>query len=241
MPIAKSKQVDPKFQQALQGAVHRFRSAKSLWRHHHNEIDLIEEVVNNSSQSNRELRDETQKACRKINSGWRHRVVSSLLVDYVQAVLLNPQFNVERIYEAAIDDQDICIKSQGVRIAGLEQDNRVLRGNSNLPIKELEEKLSKSEAIIEKALQQQKLSDEKLAQCTQLIQLLGKRLEELEKDYQTLYETHLETIHEKHSTVKPPFKAPPPPQVRADYLKGPFTEKSTAENIDSCPPSSRVM
>jgi hypothetical protein len=173
MPIAKSKQVDPKFQQALQGAVHRFRSAKSLWRHHHYEIDLIEEVVNNSNQSNRELRDETQKACRKINSGWRHRVVGSLLVDYVQAVLLDHQFNVERMYEAVIDDQDAYIKLQGVRIAELEQDNRALRENSSLPIKELEEKLSKRDTIIEKALQQQKLSDEKLEQCTQLIQSLG--------------------------------------------------------------------
>jgi hypothetical protein len=56
-----------------------------------------------------------------------------------------------------------------------------------------------------------------------------------------LFETYFGTIPEKHLTVKNTFKAPPQPQVRADYLKGPFTEKPTAENIDSCPPSSRVM
>ena len=212
----RSKEVDPKFQKALKGAIQNFRGAKSLWKHHFDEIAIMERVVNNNNQTNRELRDGARQACHEINSSWHNWVVKSLLADYVEAVLCDPKFNVEKIYEGKIDELGRIIDLQDEVITDLERKRKPDYE------KELEKKLKCKDNILMEVKKQMEESQKELKQSRHINQSLAAKLKEHEKNYQSLYTTHLQTLDKKQAPAKKQFEAPSVPQVGGGYPKGPL-------------------
>jgi hypothetical protein len=200
--MPKSKQVNPEFQQALKDAIKNFKEIKApLWAHHLEEIAVMENIVNNSLQTNRELRDNARSACIEINKGWRHWFVKSLLANYIEAVLNNPRFNVERMYEGVIDQQGEVIGLQEQVIKQLEQKNDRLETNLPVYADELREKLKLADSALAKATEQQKKSDEQSERSNKMIETLNTKLEERERNYQSLFREYLQTVNGKRNVM----------------------------------------
>jgi hypothetical protein len=203
----RSKHVNPEFQNALKGAILNFRNIRSLWKHHLSEIAIMEGVVSNSNQTNRELRDGARKACQQINSDWRNWVVKSPLTAYVIKVLDNPRFNVEKMYEKVIDELDKTVDLQGRVIQQLEQEKEKWQKDPQYYNKELEEKLNKSEDFVKNA--EKKLAEYAIAltESNELNKSFKKMLEASQKNHQALYRNCLQT-DERQPSIRKQFKAP---------------------------------
>jgi predicted HAD superfamily phosphohydrolase len=225
-PLPRSKQVDSKFQQALKNAIINFRAAKSLMKHHLDEIAIMEKVVNNTNQTNRMLRDGAREACRQINSNWRNWIVSSLLTDYVKKILDNPQFNVEKIYEAEIDRLGTTIDLQDQVIRKLEKEKKDLKNDTKLYDQHLRKKLKETKGILIEAQNNNKAFELELARSRKLNELLEKKLDASQKNNQVIYEDCLETVEEKQPTTKKQF-IPPPPQVGKACSERPLEANSS--------------
>jgi hypothetical protein len=231
--LPRSKQVDPKFQHALKAAIQNYRVTKSpLWRHQRDEIVIMERVVSNANQTNRELRDGAGKACQQINSSWRNWVIRSLLTDYVKQVLDDPRFNVEGIYEAVIDRLGITIDLQDKVIKKLEQDNENLRKDPDLHDQDLRKKLEGTENFLIEAQDKLAQAQKKIDQCEnelirsrQLNESLGTILEANQKNHQGLYKDYVHTVDEKQPIAKKQFKTPAPEVGRV------FSEKSLGAKL----------
>jgi hypothetical protein len=216
-----SKQANPEFQAALKAAIQDFRTV-SLRKHHLSEIAIMERVVNNSNQTNRELRDSARKACQQINSDWRNWVVKSLLTDYVTEVLNAPRFNVEKMYETEIDRLDKTVDLQGRVIEQLEQEKEKWRKDPQYYNKELEEKLNNAESFIKNAEKKLEEYTTALTESKELNKLFKKMLDERQSDHQVLYTNYLRTADTRQFPIKKQFKAPSPTPaklVQNDLLK----------------------
>jgi hypothetical protein len=207
--LPRSKQVNPEFQKALKGAIQNFRTTKALWKHHLDEIAIMERVVNNANQTNRELRDGARRACQEINSSWRNWVVSSLLTDYVTEVLDNPRFNVEKIYEALIDELDKTIGLQDKVIEKLELENKKWREDPQYYNQDLQKKLDTAEDFFKEAKHELCECKAELAQSRQLNKELKTMLEANKKNHQVLCKDYLQAMDEQQPSTKKQFKAPP--------------------------------
>jgi FtsZ-binding cell division protein ZapB len=223
-PLPRSNQVDPEFQQALKDAIQNFKDAKSLMKHHRDEITRMEKVVNKTNQTNRKLRDGAREACRQINSNWRNLIVSSLLTDYIKAVLDDPRFNVENMYEAEIDRLGDTIDLQDQVIEKLKKEKEDLIRNPKLYNQHLRKELEGTNELFKEAQKKLQEYDIELARSRKHNELLEKKLEASQKDNHVLYGNYLETVEEEQPVTKNQF-TPPSPQVgRA------CSEKSLAAN-----------
>jgi hypothetical protein len=225
-PLPRSKQVDSKFQQELKNAIINFRAAKSLMKHHLDEIAIMERVVSNTNQTNRMLRDGAREACRQINSNWRNWIVSSLLTDYVKKILDNPQFNVEKIYEAEIDRLGTIIDLQDQVIRKLEKEKKDLKNDPELYDQHLRKKLKEKKVFLTEAKDTIKACELELARSRKHNESLEKKLDAKQKNNQVIYEDCLETVEEKQPTTKKQF-IPPPPQVGKACSERPLEANSS--------------
>jgi hypothetical protein len=225
-PLPRSKQVDSKFQQALKNAIINFRAAKSLMKHHLDEIAIMEKVVNNANQTNRMLRDGAQEACRQINSNWRNWIVSSLLTDDIKVILDDPQFNVEMMYEAVIDrlGNTNDLQDQVIRKLKIERDD--LKRDPKILDQDLRKELEGTKELLITAQNNNKAFELELARSRKLNELLEKKLDARQKNNQVRYEDCLETVEEKQPTTKKQF-IPPPPQVGKACSERPLEANSS--------------
>lgn len=101
--------VSEDFYNALQSTLIRFRDAKqnkdgTLHEVYQLEIDIMRAAIGNKKQSNRQLRDNVQKARKQINNWWRNYFISSLLCDYVKEVL--KEYPLDVLYEKQYFNQE---------------------------------------------------------------------------------------------------------------------------------------
>jgi len=193
-----SKQVNPTFKDAIKKAIQDFREAKRpLWRHHFEEIAIIENILNRAEQTNRELRDSIRQGFVTINSKWQNWLIKSVLVDYIDATLRDPRFNVEKMYEEVIDQQGETIALQDKLINKLGKEKERLTANLPAYRVELEEKLKNMTTDLHDTKELLRKTEEKLERSDQVNQALNTQMAERDKNYQTLLQQYHQTLNEK--------------------------------------------
>jgi chromosome segregation ATPase len=189
--------VTAKFKEALEKAVMRFeREYEPLSENNLNDLSIIKLALIFRDHTDLILRDALRERCALINSQWRHWLFSSRLTDYIEEVLMKPEFQIERLYEKKLADLETKISTMTNEIETL---------TVKLPdhVKELKDELSATKQLNIELNEKLNGNQAYIQKLEELIKRQEKACQTLEARYAKLHTEYLRVLKKNSTQTQP--------------------------------------